>query len=81
VLANIPIVEAFADRLETITADGIPIIDRLPGAQNMIVTAGWSGHGWAIAPSVATLLADWAFTGNRPELLAPFSYSRFKRPV
>ena len=79
VLADVPIAEAKADRLETITADGIPIIDRLPGAENMIVAAGWSGHGWAIAPAVALLLADWALTGKQPDLLNPFSYQRFLR--
>ncbi len=33
--------------------------------------------GWAIAPMVADLLADWALEGRRPGLLQPFSYDRF----
>ena len=44
--------EVFADRAEMISIDGIPIIDYLPGAENMLVGVGWSGHGWAIAPAV-----------------------------
>ena len=49
-----------------VSIDGIPIIDYLPGAANMLVGVGWSGHGWAIAPAVARLLADWALGGERP---------------
>ena len=69
--------EVFADRAEMISADGIPIIDYLPGAANMLVGVGWSGHGWAIAPAVARLMAEWALSGERPGLLAPFTYGRF----
>jgi sarcosine oxidase subunit beta len=76
-LANISIAEAAADRPELICVDQIPIIDRLPGAHNMIVATGWSGHGWAIAPAVCRLLAEWAFTDERSSLLAPFSFGRF----
>jgi sarcosine oxidase subunit beta len=57
--------------------DEIPIIDRLPGATNLIVGAGWSGHGFAISLAVAKLLADWATGSERPELLRPFAYDRF----
>ena len=76
-LAGVGIAEAAADRLETISLDGIPIIDRLPGASNMIVATGWCGHGWAIAPAVIQLLADWALSGRQPDLLRPFNYNRF----
>ena len=76
-LAGIGVQEATADRWETETIDNIPIIGRLPGATNMLVGTGWSGHGWAIAPAVTQLLADWALQGNVPELLRPFTYNRF----
>jgi sarcosine oxidase subunit beta len=76
-IAHVPIAEAAADRPELLSIDQIPIIDRLPGADNMIVATGWSGHGWAIAPAVTQLLAEWAYTGNRSKLLHPFSYQRF----
>ena len=76
-LAGIGVKEATADRWETETIDNIPIIDRLPGANNMIIGTGWSGHGWAISPAVAQLLAGWALTGQQPELLQPFGYGRF----
>ncbi|MCB8945685.1 MAG: FAD-binding oxidoreductase [Ardenticatenaceae bacterium] len=76
-LAGVGVKEASADRWETETVDNIPIIDRLPGAANMLVGTGWSGHGWAIAPAITQLLAAWAMSGNVPELLRPFAYGRF----
>ena len=76
-LADLPVDEVYTDRAEMVSVDGIPIIDYVPGADNILVGAGWSGHGWAIAPAVARLLAEWALTGERPALLAPFGYGRF----
>lgn len=76
-LAALPVDEVTTDRAEMVSIDGIPIIDRLPGAGNLLVGVGWSGHGWAIAPAVARLLAEWALSGERPGLLAPFGYGRF----
>jgi sarcosine oxidase subunit beta len=77
VLEGVAVQAAVADRLETQSIDGIPIIDRLPGASNLLIATGWSGHGWAIAPAVVRLLAEWAFTGKRPDLLQSFRYDRF----
>jgi sarcosine oxidase subunit beta len=77
-LADIPIVEATADRLELVSVDGIPIIDRVLDT-NMLVGAGWSGHGWAIAPAVGKLLAEWALSDEKPALFEPFRYGRFTR--
>jgi sarcosine oxidase subunit beta len=76
-LAQISISQAGADRLETSSVDGIPIIDRLDALPNLFYATGWCGHGWAIAPATTRLLADWVLTGTRPTLLAPFAYSRF----
>lgn len=78
-LANVAVDQAFTDRIELISIDGIPIIDTLPRASNILMGAGWSGHGWAISPAVSKLIAEWILTDKRPKLLAPFSYSRFNR--
>jgi sarcosine oxidase subunit beta len=77
-LAGVRLAESDAGRLESACVDDIPIIDRLPGAANLLVGTGWSGHGFAIAPAVALLLADWATGAERPELLRPFAYDRFR---
>jgi sarcosine oxidase subunit beta len=76
-LAGVRLAESDASRPESACVDDIPIIDRLPGAANLIVGTGWSGHGFAIAPAVAKLLADWVTGSDRPELLRPFAYDRF----
>ena len=76
-LADLAVDEVFTDRAEMISVDGIPIIDTLPGAANMLAGVGWSGHGWAIAPAVARLMARWALSGERPEMLRAFRYGRF----
>lgn len=76
-LAHTAVAEADATRPETICIDHIPIIGRLPAVDNLLVATGWSGHGWAIAPAVTQLLADWALSGEEPPLLRPFGYKRF----
>lgn len=76
-LATLMVVEARADRAETSSVDGIPIVDCVPGVDNALFAVGWTGHGWAIAPAVAPLLAAWAADGQRPELLEPFALARF----
>lgn len=63
------------DRVETQSLDGLPIIDRI--GSNLFVATGWSGHGWAIAPAVSALLAEWILNGDHPELLHPFRLNRF----
>lgn len=78
-IGDLEIAESTADRAETTALDLIPIVDRVHGATNAIVATGWSGHGWAIAPAVAPMLADWALDGTPHELLRPFAASRFPR--
>ncbi|MEM8976447.1 MAG: FAD-binding oxidoreductase [Pseudomonadota bacterium] len=69
---------ADADHLETLSIDNIPVIDMVPGTSNAIYATAWCGHGWAIAPAITQMLAEWATTGRRPELLAPFTHTRFQ---
>ena len=76
-IGELQIAESMADRAETTCLDLVPVIDRVPASRTRWSRAGWSGHGWAIAPAVAPLLADWALTGEVPELLQPFTLSRF----
>ena len=76
-IGALQIAQAVADRAETTSLDLVPIIDRVPGVSNVFVASGWAGHGWAIAPAVAPLLARWALDGEAPEALRPFALSRF----
>lgn len=76
-LDGVAVQEADASRVESVTVDHIPIVDRLPGAENVIAGTGWSGHGFAISLAVNRLLARWAIGGTRPERLEPFTLDRF----
>lgn len=78
-LAHLQVAEANVGHLESVSVDDIPIIDTVPGVDNLWFGTGWSGHGWAIAPVVANELARWCSSGARPELLRPFALSRFHR--
>jgi glycine/D-amino acid oxidase-like deaminating enzyme len=75
-LAGVRVEVADASRPEAGSVDDIPIVDTLPGARNLLMGTGWSGHGFAISLAVAQLLAKWADGGERPALLQPFSYRR-----
>lgn len=76
-IGALSVAAATADRAETNALDHVPIIDRLPGLDNALVACGWTGHGWALVPAVAPLLAQWVLDRRRPDPLAPFALSRF----
>lgn len=78
-LQGIEIEVADAGHLESVSVDHIPVIDRLPGCPNLWFATGWCGHGWAIAPVVSKLAAQFALQQTRPDLLRPFALSRFER--
>jgi sarcosine oxidase len=63
--------------LYTMTPDGDFLIDRLPGASNIIVASPCSGHGFKFAPVIGEILADLATTGATPHDIARFSLGRF----
>src|SRR5262249_11352814 len=63
--------------LYTLTPDGHFLIDRLPGAPNVIVAAPCSGHGFKFAPVVGEILADLAIAGETAHDIARFSLRRF----
>ena len=69
--------DAVADRAESVAPDLVPIIDHIDYVKPVWLAAGWSGHGFALAPAVARSLAEWMTTGERPEVLAPFARARF----
>ncbi|WP_186293116.1 FAD-binding oxidoreductase [Brevibacterium aurantiacum] len=75
-LGELELIRAEASRSESSCIDQIPIIDVVPGSTNVVVAAGWSGHGWALVPSVARNLAAWIHTGHKPSALKPFTFSR-----
>ena len=75
-LGGLALAKSWAGRID-LTPDVIPIIDRPDPNDGLYVAAGFSGHGFALGPSIGKQLAEWIADG-RPSLdLAPFRLSRF----
>jgi sarcosine oxidase len=63
--------------LYTMAPDGDFLIDRLPGAPNIIVASPCSGHGFKFAPVIGEILADLAAAGTTRHDIARFRLARF----
>jgi sarcosine oxidase len=63
--------------LYTMTPDDDFLIDRLPGAPNIIVASPCSGHGFKFAPVVGEILADLATNGATRHDISRFRLARF----
>lgn len=63
--------------LYTVTPDGDFIIDRMPGAPDIIVASPCSGHGFKFAPVIGEILADIAITGATRHDISRFRLDRF----
>ncbi|MDT8449084.1 MAG: FAD-dependent oxidoreductase [Wenzhouxiangellaceae bacterium] len=76
-LAGAPLVDARVCQY-TNTADGDFIVDRHPGAANLWLVGGGSGHGFKHGPALGELAAAGVLAG---QLLEPaFALSRFETP-
>lgn len=64
--------------LYTMTPDGDFLIDRLPGAHEVIVASPCSGHGFKFAPAIGEILADLATTGATRHDISRFRMARFR---
>jgi sarcosine oxidase subunit beta len=67
------VVEGFYD----VTPDHQPLI--APVESGLWVAAGFSGHGFMIAPAVGRIVADALLTGRRDPALDAFALDRFAR--
>ncbi len=85
-----PVLEFMARHLPNVATDGHShsvcmysmtpdthfILDFVPGMPNVIVAAGFSGHGFKFAPVVGSILADLAQTGSTQEPISFLSANR-----
>jgi len=61
------------------SADGLPVLGRLPGYENAWIASGHARHGILLSPITAEIVAD-LLEGKAPVLdLAPFDPARFAR--
>jgi D-amino-acid dehydrogenase len=65
--------------LRPLSPDGLPLIGRLPGAEQVFVATGHSMLGLTLAPATGALLAELIVSGATPGELTPFDPSRFVR--
>ncbi len=59
------------------TPDGLPVIERSPAVDGLLIAAGFSGHGFCLGPTTGQLIAE-LVTGEPPCCpLEPFALARF----
>ncbi|NXV40865.1 SOX oxidase, partial [Uria aalge] len=63
--------------LYTNTPDGDFILDRHPKFSNIVIGAGFSGHGFKLAPVVGKLLCELSLGEEPSHSMAPFAITRF----
>jgi len=76
-LRDVAFTRAWCGRRPT-TPDGLPVIDRAPGFDNLFLACGHFRNGVLLAPATAKLVSEWISTDKMPDELAPFKADRFK---
>lgn len=59
-----------------VSADGFPILGKLPGLDGMVIATGLSGHGFKLAPAIGEILASFA-RHEQDERARLFRWTRF----
>ena len=66
-----------AHGLYDVTPDRQAILGRVPGAEELWVATGFSGHGFMLAPAVGRILAEALVGGAEDEALGVLDPGRF----
>ncbi|WP_230534226.1 NAD(P)/FAD-dependent oxidoreductase [Microvirga roseola] len=77
-LGDVPLSTMWAGRID-LTPDAIPIIDQPDPARRLFIAAGFSGHGFALGPSIGLQVAQWIADGKTSLDLKPFRLARFEQ--
>ena len=62
-----------------LTPDALPVIDRSKTYQGLVIGAGFSGHGFGIAPTTARILAALVCGDEITHDISPFRLNRFSQ--
>ena len=62
-----------------VTPDNQPVLGTVEGLPGLYLAAGFSGHGFMLAPAVGRRIAEAVVGGVADEALEQFSYARFAR--
>jgi sarcosine oxidase subunit beta len=76
-LLEAPVKTAWAGLYE-LTPDSQPLVGPLPNRPGAWIAAGFSGHGFMMAPVIGSWLAEWMTRGRPPVDLSPFAPNRFR---
>ncbi len=74
-LSDIRVVKVWGGLIDN-SPDAIPIIERTPEVEGLVVATGFSGHGFCLGPVTGEILADLATEGVTRHPIAPFARAR-----
>ena len=59
------------------TPDALPIIERTPEVEGLVIAAGFSGHGFCLGPVTGQIVCDLVLEGRTAFPIQPFKSDRF----
>jgi sarcosine oxidase subunit beta len=59
------------------TPDALPIIERAPALDGLVIAAGFSGHGFCLGPVTGQIVRDLVLDGTTAFPIPPFRRDRF----
>ena len=76
-LANAPLDRTWVG-LRPHTPDGMPVVDHLPGTDNVFLAAGHFTKGVLLAPVTGQAVTEWLIAGSAARDLQHLSAARFR---
>ncbi len=78
-LKGIGIAKKWAGMID-VTPDELPVIDRIDSVPGLVISTGYSGHGFGIGPGAGYVSAQ-LISGSKPQpAVTEFSFSRLRKP-
>ena len=74
-LANLRMVQAWGGMIDS-TPDAVPVISTVPALPGLVLSAGYSGHGFGIGPGAGRLAADLVMNDEPVVDPTPYRYAR-----
>ena len=59
------------------TPNALPIIERVPAFDGLVIAAGFSGHGFCLGPVTGQIVRDLVLEGSTAFPIRPFKQDRF----
>ena len=73
-----PVVSVEESCIYTMTPDENPVIDTVPGKENVVIAVGFSGTGFKLGPVTGNMLADMAMGIKTRQEVELMSINRFR---